>query len=274
MRWRPGTGISTRPPRTAMRRAWGRRSRPVESRAGVSSSPPNRVTGSHATAAQAFEASRRALGVDVIDMYLIHWPVPSQGLFVEVWNVLEQIYAAGGARVIGVSNFKTEHLDTLLANTTVVPAVNQVELHPTFQQAALSAKARALGIAVEAYSPLGQGADLNEPAVTALATERGVTPAQVVLGWHLGLGNIVIPKSIHPHRIRENLAAAEVTLSRGDLDAITALEAGARIGTDPAKPRSVSWWVAREGRMWLSLDRPWWLRWIGRPTLRGALAAD
>jgi len=191
--------------------------------------------GEHATAAQAFEDSRRALRVDVIDMYLIHWPVPSQGLFVEVWQVLEEIYAAGGARAIGVSNFMAEHLDTLLANTTVVPAVNQVELHPTFQQAALTAKARAQGIAVEAYSPLGQGADLNEPAVTALATEHGVTPAQVVLGWHLGLGNIVIPKSTHPHRIRENLAAAEVTLSRGELDAITALEAGARIGTDPAK---------------------------------------
>ncbi len=191
--------------------------------------------GEHATAAQAFEASRRALGVDVIDMYLIHWPVPSQGLFVEVWQVLETIYAAGGARAIGVSNFLAEHLDILLANTSVVPAVNQVELHPTFQQSGLTAKARSLGIAVEAYSPLGQGSDLNEPAVTASATEHGLTPAQVVLGWHLGLGNIVIPKSIHPHRIRENLAAAEVTLSSGEMDAITASEAGARIGTDPVK---------------------------------------
>ena len=191
--------------------------------------------GEHAAAAQAFEASRRALGVDVIDMYLIHWPVPSQALFVEAWEVLETIYAAGGARAIGVSNFLAEHLDMLMANTTVVPAVNQVELHPTFQQAGLTATCRSLGIAVEAYSPLGQGSDLSEPAVTALATEHGVTPAQVVLGWHLGLGNIVIPKSIHPHRIRENLAAAEVTLSRGELDAVTALEAGTRIGTDPAK---------------------------------------
>ena len=191
-------------------------------------------TGEQATAAQAFEASRRALGVDVVDLYLIHWPAPSRGLFVGAWHVLETIHAAGGARAIGVSNFLAEHLDTLLASATVVPAVNQVEVHPTFQQAALAAKARALGIAVEAYSPLGQGADLDEPAVTAVAREHGVTPAQVVLGWHVGLGNIVIPKSTHPHRIRENLAAAELTLSRDEMAAISALEAGARIGSDPA----------------------------------------
>ena len=191
--------------------------------------------GEHATAAEAFEASRQALGLDVIDLYLIHWPVPSQGLFVEAWQVLERIYAADGARAIGVSNFLPEHLDTLLADTTVVPAVHQFELHPTFQQAALSAKSRELGIAVEAYSPLGQGADLNAATVTALAKEHGATPAQVVLGWHLGVDHIAIPKSTHPNRIRENLAAAEVTLSRDELDAITALDFGARIGTDPAK---------------------------------------
>ena len=134
-----------------------------------------------------------------------------------------------------MSNFLQDHLDTLLAETTVVPAVNQIELHPTFQQAALSAKSRALGIAVEAYSPLGQGADLNAAAVTALAQKHGATPAQIVLGWHLGVGNIVIPKSVHPHRMRENLAAAEITLSQDELDAITALDSGARIGADPAE---------------------------------------
>ena len=191
--------------------------------------------GEHATAAQAFEASRQALGVDAIDLYLIHWPVPSQGLFVEAWQALEKIYAAGGARAIGVSNFLAEHLDTLLANTTVVPAVNQFELHPTFQQATLSAKSRTLGIAVEAYSPLGQGADLDAATVTALAKKHGAAPAQVVLGWHLGVGHIAIPKSTHPNRIRENLAAAQVTLSLDELNAITALDSGARIGTDPAK---------------------------------------
>lgn len=191
--------------------------------------------GEHGTAAEAFEASQKALGVDVIDLYLIHWPVPSQGLFVDAWRVLEKIYAADGVRAIGVSNFLQEHLDTLLAETTVVPAVNQIELHPTFQQAALAARSRAHGIAVEAYSPLGQGADLNASAVTELARWRGATPAQIVLSWHLGVGNIVIPKSTHPQRMSENLAAAEITLSRDDLDAVTALDAGGRIGTDPAE---------------------------------------
>ncbi|HZY01162.1 MAG TPA: aldo/keto reductase [Dermatophilaceae bacterium] len=191
--------------------------------------------GEHGTAAEAFEASRRALGVDVIDLYLIHWPVPSKALFVDAWLALEKIYAAGGARAIGVSNFLQDHLDTLLVETTVVPAVNQVELHPTFQQAALAMKCRALGIAVEAYSPLGQGADLNAAAVIALAQKRGASPAQIVLGWHLGIGNIVIPKSTRLNRMSENLAAAEITLDRDELDAITALDAGARIGTDPAE---------------------------------------
>ena len=191
--------------------------------------------GEQGNAAEAFEASRRALGVDVIDLYLIHWPVPTRGLFVGVWRILEKIYASDGVRAIGVSNFLQDHLDTLLAETTVVPAVNQIELHPTFQQTALSAKSRGLGIAVEAYSPLGQGTDLNAAAVTSLAQKRGATPAQVVLGWHLGIGNIVIPKSTHPHRMSENLAAAEITLSPDELDAITAVDAGARIGTDPAE---------------------------------------
>ena len=191
--------------------------------------------GEHAVTAAAFEASRKALGVDVIDLYLIHWPVPSQALFVDAWQVLEKIYAAGGVRAIGVSNFLQNHLDTLLDSTTVVPAVNQVELHPTFQQAALCAESRAQGIAVEAYSPLGQGTDLNAAAVTALAQKRGATPAQIVLGWHLGVHNIVIPKTTHPHRMRENLAAAGITLTADELGAVTALDSGARIGADPAE---------------------------------------
>jgi diketogulonate reductase-like aldo/keto reductase len=191
--------------------------------------------GEHGTTAEAFEASRMALGVDVIDLYLIHWPVPSQGLFVDAWQAMEKIYAADGARAIGVSNFLQDHLDTLLAQTTVVPAVNQVELHPTFQQAVLCARSRAHGIAVEAYSPLGRGADLNASAVTALAHKRGATPAQVVLGWHLGVGNIVIPKTTHPDRMQENLAAAQITLTQDELGAITALDSGARLGADPAE---------------------------------------
>ena len=191
--------------------------------------------GEHGTAAEAFEASRQALGVEVIDLYLIHWPVPSQGLFVDAWRALEKIYASGGVRAIGVSNFLQDHLDTLLAETAVVPAVNQIELHPTFQQAALAARSRAHGIAVEAYSPLGQGSDLDVAAVTALAKKHAVTPAQIVLAWHLGVGNIAIPKTVHVHRMDENLAAADITISRDEMDTITALDSSARIGADPAK---------------------------------------
>ena len=191
--------------------------------------------GEQGTAAEAFEASRRALGLDVIDLYLIHWPVPSQGLFVEAWRALEKIYAGGGARAIGVSNFLQDHLDTLRAETTVVPAVNQIELHPTFQQAALSAGCRAHGIAVEAYSPLGRGADLNVAAVNALATKHAVTPAQIVLAWHLGVGNIAIPKTMQVQRMGENLAATGITLSGEEMDTMTGLDSSARIGADPAK---------------------------------------
>jgi len=190
--------------------------------------------GEQGSATEAFEASRRALRLDVIDLYLLHWPVPSQGLFVDAWQALEKVYAADGVRAIGVSNFLQEHLDTLLAATTVVPAVNQIELHPSFQQAALSVSSQAAGTAIEAYSPLGRGADLESAAVKSLAVKRGVTAAQIILGWHLGIGNIVIPKSTHPLRMSENLAAAGVTLGQDEIDAITALDSDARIGADPA----------------------------------------
>jgi 2,5-diketo-D-gluconate reductase A len=182
----------------------------------------------------AFEASRKALGLDVIDLYLIHWPVPSQGLYTQAWKELEALYSQGLVRAIGVSNFLSGHLDTLLAGASVVPAVNQIEAHPTFHQAALAHKSRSHGIAVEAYSPLGQGRDLDSPVVTELAAKYSVTPAQVVLAWHLGIGNIVIPKSATPARIRENLAAASLSLAPEELERISALESGQRIGADPA----------------------------------------
>lgn len=183
---------------------------------------------------EAFEASRTALGVDWIDLYLIHWPVPSQGLFTQAWKELESLYAQGRIRAIGVSNFLPEHLDELLATSTVVPAVNQIEAHPTFSQAGLAEKSRRHGIAVEAYSPLGQGRDLENEVVAELAAAYGATPAQVVLAWHLGLGNIVIPKTVSPERMRENLAASRIKLSNADLARISALETGTRIGADPA----------------------------------------
>lgn len=190
--------------------------------------------GEQGSAAEAFEASRKALGLDFLDLYLIHWPVPSQGLYTEAWRAMEALYVEGQIRAIGVSNFLEDHLDTLLAMAGVVPAVNQIELHPTFQQSALASKSRSHGIAVEAYSPLGQGADLSAPAVTALAEDKGATPAQIILAWHLAAGTIVIPKSSTPARMRENIAAAKISLSAADLESINALEAGSRVGGDPA----------------------------------------
>lgn len=182
----------------------------------------------------AFEASRQALGVDQIDLYLIHWPVPSQGLFPQAWAELESLYAEGLVRAIGVSNFLPEHLDELLGGAGVVPAVNQIEVHPTFSQSGLAAKCRLHGIAVQAYSPLGQGRDLDSSVLSEIAKAHGATPAQVVLAWHLGMGNIVIPKTVTPARMAENLAAAKIQLSDAELELISGLETGGRIGADPA----------------------------------------
>lgn len=183
---------------------------------------------------EAFQASLDALGFDYVDLYLIHWPVPSQGLFVSAWNAMEELYSAGHARAIGVSNFLADHLETLLGASRVVPAVNQIELHPTFQQRDLVAASASHGIALEAYSPLGQGADLASGPVQELAAKHGATPAQIVLAWHLAKGTIVIPKSANPERIRENLGAVGVHLAPAELAEIDALDAGARIGSDPA----------------------------------------
>ncbi|MBW4095644.1 MAG: aldo/keto reductase [Acidobacteria bacterium] len=183
---------------------------------------------------EVFQRSRDALGLDYLDLYLIHWPVPSQGLYVQAWANMEDLHADGQIRAIGVSNFLEDHLDTLLKSARVVPAVNQIEIHPTLQQRNVAAKSRSLGIAVEAYSPLGQGADLGADPVRKLAEKYDATPAQVVLAWHLAQGTIVIPKSANSGRIRENLGAVSVTLTDAELADITALEAGVRIGADPA----------------------------------------
>ena len=190
--------------------------------------------GEQGAAFEAFQNSRTALGLDYVDLYLIHWPVPSQGLFTEAWKSMEKLYAGSEVRAIGVSNFLADHLDTLLADSDIVPAVNQIEIHPTFQQHDLAAKSRSLGIAVEAYSPLGQGGDLGAAAVESLAARHGATPGQIVLAWHLAQGTIVIPKSAHSERMRENLGAAAIQLTAAEIAEITALESGARVGADPA----------------------------------------
>jgi 2,5-diketo-D-gluconate reductase A len=190
--------------------------------------------GEQGNARAAFRNSLEALGLDVIDLYLIHWPVPSQGLYQDAWRAMEQLYAEQQVRAIGVSNFLTDHLDTVITSGDVVPAVNQIEIHPTFQQQELAAKCRSLGIAVEAYSPLGQGADLSTEAVASLASKHGATPAQIVLAWHLSQGTIVIPKTANPARMRENLASSAISLAPEDIALLGTLESGTRIGADPA----------------------------------------
>ncbi|PYF98876.1 Aldo/keto reductase [Georgenia satyanarayanai] len=182
----------------------------------------------------AFAASSRALRLDVVDLYLVHWPLPSRDRYVEAWKVLEKLQADGAVRAIGVSNFLPEHLDRLRAEADVVPAVNQVEVHPGFQNRAVSEASERAGIAVEAYSPLGQGAALDKAEVTRTAAALGVTPAQVVLRWHVQRGRIVIPKSVTPERVRENIDLFGFELDEDQLAAIDALDAGERIGGDPA----------------------------------------
>jgi 2,5-diketo-D-gluconate reductase A len=184
-------------------------------------------------APRAFEASLEKLGLDYVDLYLIHWPRPGLGLYVETWRVLEELLAGGRARAIGVSNFQPNHLRRLLDETATVPAVNQIELHPRLQQAGLRRLHAELGIATESWSPLAQGAVLDDPTIVRIADAHGRTPAQVVLRWNTQLGNIVIPKSVTPARMAENRAVFDFELSDADMEAIAALDAGQRTGPDP-----------------------------------------
>jgi diketogulonate reductase-like aldo/keto reductase len=186
------------------------------------------------SARRAFERSLSRLGFDSVDLYLIHWPVPSAGKYVETWEALAELHRDGRARSIGVSNFLGEHLRRAIDATSVVPAVNQIELHPGLQQRELRAVHAEHGILTEAWSPLGQGAALRDPVVERIAAAHGRTPAQVVIRWHIQLGNVVIPKSVTPSRIAENFDVEGFTLSQDDMRAIDGLDSGARIGPDPA----------------------------------------
>ncbi|GAB1340585.1 aldo/keto reductase [Streptomyces sp. E-15] len=182
---------------------------------------------------RAFDASLERLGLDYVDLYLIHWPTPARDLYRESWKAIEKLAADGRIRAAGVSNFQPAHLKRLLDGTGLVPVVNQIELHPGLQQNELRALHADLGIATEAWSPLAQGAVLGDEAITAIAARHAKSPAQVVLRWHLQLGNIVIPKSVTPARMRENLDVFDFTLSDEEMAAIAALDRGLRTGPDP-----------------------------------------
>ncbi|MFE4800058.1 aldo/keto reductase [Streptomyces sp. NPDC056708] len=182
---------------------------------------------------RAFDASLAKLGLDRIDLYLIHWPTPARDLYLDSWRAIERLAADGRIGAAGVSNFQPAHLQRLLDNSELVPAVNQVELHPGLQQTELRAFHAEHGIATEAWSPLAQGAVLSDPAITTIAERTGKSPAQVVLRWHLQLGNIVIPKSVTPSRIRQNLDVFDFQLTDEDMAAIAATDRNLRTGPHP-----------------------------------------
>ncbi|MCZ4121783.1 aldo/keto reductase [Streptomyces sp. H39-S7] len=187
----------------------------------------------HDRTLRAFDTSLAALGVDYVDLYLIHWPQPARGLYPESWRALERVHAEGRARAIGVSNFDVPHLERLASGPGIVPAVNQIELHPWYQRPALRAHHREHGIATEAYSPLGHGGDLLAlPVLTAIADRHGVSAAQVVLRWNLQLGHIAIPRSADPDRIRRNADLLGFALDDAELAAVAGLDAGRRLGPD------------------------------------------
>ncbi|MBI3223500.1 MAG: aldo/keto reductase [Mycolicibacterium cosmeticum] len=181
----------------------------------------------------AFDTSAERLGVDYVDLYLIHWPVPEADLFVDSFKALAHLREQGRVRSIGVSNFAPEHLRTLIERTGIVPAVNQIELHPRLPQQELREVHAELGIATEAWSPLGQGGLLADPVVVTVAQAHGKTPAQVLIRWHIQLGNIVIPKSVNPDRIASNFDVFDFELSEQDVASIDTLDNGARLGPDP-----------------------------------------
>lgn len=187
------------------------------------------------TALRAFDASLARLGTDYVDLYLIHWPVPELDEYVASFKALQRIQADGRAKAIGVSNFTVDNLKRLIDETAEVPALNQIELHPRFTQPELRAFHAEYGIATEAWSPLGQGTILQDPRLCSIAEAHQVSTAQVILRWHLQLGNVVIPKSVTPARIATNFDVFGFELSADEVDRITALDAvDGRIGPDPA----------------------------------------
>ena len=187
----------------------------------------------------ALDASLERLGTDYVDLYLIHWAMPQQGTYLESWRALIELKKQGKVRSIGVSNFPQAQLREIIADTSVTPAIHQIELHPYFSQEDMRAVHSEFGIATEAWSPLGQGGEiLKDPVIVEIAGKHGISPAQVVLAWHLAKGIVAIPKSVTPGRIAENFAAANVTLDAADIAAIDGLtRKDGRIGPDPENPK-------------------------------------
>jgi 2,5-diketo-D-gluconate reductase A len=188
----------------------------------------------YAQAQRALDESLRRLGLDHVDLFLIHWPLPDLDLYVDSWRALVDLQKDGRTRSIGVSNFTARHIERLLAETGVAPAVNQVELHPDFAQPQLRAWHAQHGIVTESWSPLGRDTDvLAHPAIAAVAERQGRTPAQVVLRWHVQIGAVPIPKSADPGRMRENLEALDIELSDADVAELATVDRGNRVGGDP-----------------------------------------
>ncbi len=184
-------------------------------------------------ATRALHRSLERLQMDYVDLYLIHWPAPSQDKYVDTWRAFVDMQEQGLARSIGVSNFQKPHIERVIAETGVTPAVDQIELHPHFQEAELEPALAELGIVTESWSPLAQGHALDEPAIVRIAEAHGKTPAQVVIRWHLQLDYVVFPKSVTPERIEQNFDVFDFELGESEMDEIRALDRGKRIGPDP-----------------------------------------
>ncbi|WP_067886515.1 aldo/keto reductase [Nocardia vaccinii] len=182
---------------------------------------------------RAFDTTMAELDMDYLDLYLIHWPVPAADRYVDAFRAMQEIKSQGRVGSIGVSNFTREHLERLIGETGEIPVLNQVELHPSLAQPELRAFHAEHGISTEAWAPLGQGSELKDPTIASIAAEVGRTPAQVIIRWHLQLGNVVIPKSVTPSRIAENFDVFSFELSFEQMQLISALDTGSRLGPDP-----------------------------------------